>query len=61
MRCTFVLLLALCGMVGSALANDLQVLPATVDGVAPRGMMHAYLMRLTREALDRSDRRYEEG
>lgn len=39
----------------SAGTEDLKVLPADVDGVAPQGMMHAYLMRGVHEALDRRE------
>ena len=40
-------------------ADDFQVL-ANADGVAPRQMMHRYLMAKVREAMDRRDDQYEE-
>ncbi len=40
-------------------AEDLKVLPPSLDGTAPKEMMHAYLMRLAREALDRRAAEYE--
>jgi len=40
-------------------ADDLKVLPETIDGVAPQEMIHAYLMRLTEAALDRRLAEYE--
>ncbi|MHC4401059.1 MAG: alpha/beta hydrolase family protein [Planctomycetota bacterium] len=47
-------------VVGSAVAQDLSVLPAEIDGVASKDMMHAYLMRRVGEALDRRDAAYED-
>ena len=43
----------------SAAARDMKVLPPDIDGVAPRSMMHAYLMRAVHEALDRRDAEFE--
>ena len=43
----------------SAAARDMKVLPPDIDGVAPRSMMHAYLMRAVPEALDRRDAEFE--
>ncbi len=46
-------------IVPPAVAEELSVLPAETDGIAPKDMMHAYLMRRVREALDRRDGEYE--
>lgn len=43
----------------AATADELTVLPAEIDGAAPREMMHRYLMRLTGQAVDRRDAEYE--
>ena len=40
-------------------AGELSVLPAEIEGAAPRDMMHRYLMRLTCAAADRRDALYE--
>jgi len=40
-------------------ADGLTVLPAKTGGVAPKEMMHAYLMRLAGEAFDRRTAAYE--
>lgn len=40
-------------------ADELTVLPASVEGAAPSQMMHAYLMRLAQESLDRRQAEYE--
>ena len=50
---------ALCLLVQPAVAEDLTVLPAGVEGVAPQQMVHNYLLRLAREALARRDAEYE--
>ncbi|MGB2822968.1 MAG: acetylxylan esterase, partial [Phycisphaerae bacterium] len=54
--CVFVCLLAAAALAG---ADDLQVLPSETDGVAPKDMMHAYLMRCMGEALDRRQAEHE--
>lgn len=46
-------------IVAPAAAEDFTVLPEKIDGVAPKEMMHAYLMRVAHEALDRRDAQYE--
>lgn len=43
----------------AAAAEELTVLPADLDGAAPREMMHCYLMRLAGKAIDRRDAEYE--
>lgn len=40
-------------------ADELTVLPAALDGAAPREMVHRYLMRLAGKAMDRRDAEYE--
>lgn len=40
-------------------ADDLRVLPEKLDGVAPKAMMHEYLLGKAREALDRRQAEYE--
>ena len=40
-------------------AEDLTVLPEKIDGVAPKQMMHTYLMRAAHQSLDRRDAEYE--
>ncbi|NQT41114.1 MAG: acetylxylan esterase, partial [Planctomycetes bacterium] len=45
--------------VSMAAAEDLAVLPEKVDGVAPKEMMHVYLMQRSDAALDRRDAEYE--
>ncbi len=57
---TSLLTIALFSFVAGTQADELQVIPKGVDGVAPQALTHQYLMGLTREALDRSDRNYEE-
>jgi dienelactone hydrolase len=48
------------GMASPSLApEDLTVLPEKIGGVAPKEMMHAYLMGKVHQALDRRDARYE--
>jgi len=42
-------------------AEDLKVLPASLDGVPPPGMMRAYLLRQVREASDRRAAEFEKG
>jgi cephalosporin-C deacetylase-like acetyl esterase/pimeloyl-ACP methyl ester carboxylesterase len=44
---------------GVARAEDLRVLPEKIDGVAPKAMMHEYLVGKAREALDRRQVQYE--
>jgi cephalosporin-C deacetylase-like acetyl esterase len=46
-------------VVAPAVAEDLEVLPEKIDGVTPKEMMHAYLMRAAGEALDRREAEYE--
>ena len=43
----------------AASAEDLRVLPEKVDGIAPKAMMHEYLVGKAREALDRRQAEYE--
>jgi len=52
---------ALCLMVvvPAATADELTVLPKKIGQITPQEMMHSYLMRLAREALDRRDAEYE--
>jgi len=45
--------LCACGLSSEMKADELRVLPAKIEGVAPQAMMHAYWMRQVREALDR--------
>ncbi len=45
--------------VSTAAGEDLAVLPEKVDGVAPKEMMHVYLMHRSDAALDRRDAEYE--
>ncbi len=42
-----------------ASAEDLRVLPEKLDGVAPKAMVHEYLLRAARQALDRRQAEYE--
>jgi hypothetical protein len=53
------LFVALVVLPAVALADDLTVLPAAVDGIAPPQMMHAYLTRRVAEASDRRLAEYE--
>jgi len=46
-----------CGIAGAD--ETLTVLEPAIDGTAPGEMMHAYLMRLVREASDRRDAEFE--
>ena len=54
-----VLALLLLSAVPAAIADDLDVLPPEIDGVAPTEMMHAYLMGQAYEAFDRREAEYE--
>jgi len=56
---TFCVLVCLAAAMALARAEDLQVLPGEIDGVAPKKMMHAYLMRAVGEALDRRRAEHE--
>lgn len=56
---TFSLLLLSCWAACAAVAEDLSVLPAKLNGAAPSAMVHNYLMRLAREACDRRDAEFE--
>lgn len=47
------------GLVVPAVGEELAVLPAPIDGVAPKEMMHAYLMQRAQAAFDRRDAEYE--
>lgn len=47
------------GLVVPAVGEELAVLPAQMDGVAPKEMMHAYLMRRAQAAFDRREAEYE--
>ena len=60
MRRTTVVAVGLWLMGCSALAEDLSVLPASLDGAPPQAMVHSYLIRRAEEALDRRTARYEE-
>jgi len=42
-----------------ARAEDLRVLPDKVEGIAPKAMVHEYLLGKAREALDRRQAEYE--
>ncbi len=44
---------------GPAGAEDLEVLPSQIAGVAPQQMMHTYLIRAAHQALDRRTAEYE--
>jgi cephalosporin-C deacetylase-like acetyl esterase len=46
-------------VVSCVAADELAVLPAEIDGAAPREMMHRYLMGLASRAADRRDAEYE--
>ena len=52
-------LASLLGAVSAMAADDLQVLSSPIGGVAPKAMMHAYLLHRAEEALDRRDAEYE--
>ena len=41
--------------ISCAVADELAVLPAEIDGAAPRDMMHRYLMGLAGRAVERLD------
>jgi len=54
-----VVLAAVLTLAAASNAQDLRVLPEKVDGIAPKAMVHEYLLRKAREALDRRQAEYE--
>ncbi len=59
MNRAWVVAVCLWGLVVPAVGEELTVLPAQVDGVAPKEMMHAYLMQRAQVAFDRREEEYE--